>query len=594
MGSLIARRGRLIRTIVLSGGLVIALTPARMAAGSNAGASTLWSSPISAGNTVVSTPTSGGGYPKNPPVAGGCVGPSPNNFNANHSESHVTVQPGTEQLVGSSKFFFDKFSTIYNFYLGSYNINNGSRSKAVSHSNNIVQGYDCSTTETTPGVLNQNMPPSWTNTTDPNVGFDTKGRVYQTMLPFNAFWTNLHPDGEITVSFSDDLGANWVTGNGGQALEQVPNSSSFQLGHVEDKQWIAVNHYPNNNKFGNKFQDHVYATWDIVDGNIGSTVKLRAAVSRDRGLTFSKANTIVSASIDQLRDQFSQPAVDPKGDLYVAYTNIGTKTTTADFFVTKSTDDGQTFSTPVFAGTGRTIGVGSVRVTNTTFRDGINYAFAVSPDFPGHLYLAYNDFNGTQYNTFFIQSTDGGQTWSTPVPVNDDIASGKVADHFQPAVAAGPGGAVAVAFYDRRADCPSDPSDASIIPQDRGRSNFCIDVSVQPYKDSGTGAVAVGSNIRASNASWDPQQPGLLVNSDGTTTDLQKLGGLGQMACASHKDPCRLSFIGDYFGLAISAGNIYTLSASTHFPSNVKADDGSTLYYQQQVLGTISRTAAGI
>jgi hypothetical protein len=585
MGSLIARHGRLIRTAVLASGLVIALAPTRMAAGSNAGTSTSWSSSISASNAVVSTPTSGGGYPENPPVAGGCVGPSPNNFNANHSESHVTVQPGTEQLVGSSKFFFDKFSTIYNFYLGSYNISTGSRGNIVSH-NNIVQGYDCSTTETTPGVLNQNMPPSWTNTTDPNVGFDTQGRVYQTMLPFNAFWTNLHPDGEITVSYSDNLGANWVTGNGGRALEQVPNSSSFQLGHVEDKQWVAVNHYP-----GNKYQDHVYATWDIVDGNVGSTVKLRAAVSRDRGQTFSKAQTIVSASVDQLRDQFSQPAVDPAGDLYVAYTNIGTKSNVADLYVTRSTDDGQTFSTPVFAGSGRTIGVASGRVTNTTFRDGINYAFAVSQDYPGHLYLAYNDFNGTQYNTYFIQSTNGGQTWSAPVAVNDDVASGKVADHFQPAVAAGPGGAVAVAFYDRRADCPSD---ASIIPQDRGRSNFCIDVSVQPYKDSGVGAVAVGSNIRASNATWDPQQPGLLVNPDGTTTDLQKLGGLGQMACASHNDPCRLSFIGDYFGLAISAGNIYTLSVSTHYPSSVKADDGTTLYYQQQVVGTISRASAGV
>jgi hypothetical protein len=574
------------RNVVLAAAGVIAVAPGSFAAGANRGAASgLWSSAVSATNTVVSSPTSGGGYPEFTPAPGGCVGPSPNNFNANHSESELAVEPGTEQIVGSSKFFFDRFSTRYNFYLGSYNI------IGRSHTNNIVQGYDCSTTETTPGVLNQNMPPSWTNTTDPNLGFDTKGRVYQTMLPFNAFWTNLHPDGEITVSYSDDLGANWVTGNGGQALEQVPNASSFQLGHVEDKQWVAVNHYPNGNQFGNKFQDHVYATWDIVDGNVGSTVKLRAAVSRDRGLSFSKAATIVSSSVDQLRDQFSQPAVDPSGDLYVAYTNIGTKATLADLYVTRSSDDGQTFSTPVKAGSGNTIGVGSVRVTNTTFRDGINYAFAVSQDFPGHLYLAYNDFNGTQYNVFLVQSTDGGQTWSTPVSVNDDIASGSIADHFQPAVAAGPGGAVAVGFYDRRAACPNDKS---IISQDVGRTNFCINVSVQPYKDSGAGAVAVGSNIRASNATWDPQQPGLLVNADGSTTDLQKLGGLGQMACAKHNDPCTLSFIGDYFGLAISDGNIYTLSVSTHYPSNVTADDGATLYYQQQVLGTISRASAGV
>ena len=579
------RSNRWLRAAALAGAVALAVGPARIAAGSGG----LWQSAVTANNLVVSTPTSGGGYPELPPAAGGCVGPTPNNFNANHSESHLAVKPGTEQIVGSSKFFFSKFSTNYNFYLGSYSINGSN------HSNNIIQGYDCSTAETTPGVLNQNMPPSWTNTTDPNVAFDSKGRVYQTMLPFNAFWTNLHPDGEITVSYSDDMGAQWVTGNGGHALEQVPNASSKQLGHVEDKQWIAVDHFaklPNGQV--NPFLDHVYATWDIVDGNIGSTVKLRAAVSRDRGLTFSKAQTIVSASIDQMRNQSSQPMVDPAGDLYVAYTNIGTKSALADLFVTRSTDDGQTFSRPLFASSGHVIGVASGRLTNTTFRDGINYAFAVSQDFPGHLYLAYNDFNGTQYNVFFVQSTDGGRHWSRPVAVNDDITSGNVADHFQPAVAAGPGGAVAVAFYDRRANCPAD---ASIIPLDQGRSNFCIDVSVQPYKDSGAGAVPVGGrvqNIRASNFSWDPQQPGLLVNKDGSTTDLQTLDGLGQMACASHNDPCRLSFVGDYFGIAISANNIYTLSVSTHYPSNVTADDGSTLYYQQQVLATISRANAGI
>jgi len=576
MGKVTERTGRPLRAAILAATIVMALSPARFTAGSDP----LWASSAAA-NTVVSSPTSGGGYPENPPVAGGCVGPSANNFNANHSESELAVKPGTEQIVGSSKFFFDKFSTGYNFYLGSYNIDGTSPGTAT---NNIINGYDCFTTETTPGVLNQNMPPSWTNTTDPNVAFDTQGRVYQTMLPFNAFWTNLHPDGEITVSYSDTLGATWITGNGGHALETVPNASSFQFGYVEDKQWIAVNHIA-----GNRFQDHIYATWDFIDG---TTVKLRFAVSRDRGQTFSKAITIASASVDQLRNQFSQTGIDSNGDLYVAYANIGNKTAQTDFFVMKSSDDGITFTTPVLAGSGTSIGVASGRLPNTTFRDGIPFSMAVAPDQAGHVYLAYNDF-GTQYNVFLLQSIDGGKTWSKPVAVNDDIASGRVADHFQPAVAAGPGGAVAVAFYDRRASCPSD---SSIIPQDQGKSNFCIDVSVQPYTDTGAGAVPVGSNIRASNYTWDPQQPGLLVNPDGSTTDLQTLGGLGQMACASHNDPCRLSFIGDYFGLAISAGNIYTLSVSTHYPSNVKATGGTIgfLYYQQQVLGTISRSSLGI
>src|SRR4029450_13188731 len=177
------------------------------------------------------------------------------------------------------KFFFDKYSTFYMFYIGAHQILGGTPS-----GNNQVQGYDCVSTGT------QDMPPSWTDTTDPNVDFDTKGRVYQTMLPFNAFWdaSRRHPDGEIDLSYSADLGRHWVKGNGGVALEPPNNASARQAGHVEDKQWVAVNHIP-----GNKFQDHVYAAWAVFNGaSPGQGVKVRMAVSRDRGATFAKAGTI--------------------------------------------------------------------------------------------------------------------------------------------------------------------------------------------------------------------------------------------------------------------------------------------------------------
>jgi hypothetical protein len=232
-----------------------------------------WNGSVPFTNVVASSPTTGGGYPVPPgsrvPVAGTCrEGP----FNANHSESWLSVKPGTENLVGTSKFFFDKFSTFYMFYNGAYQILSGTPS-----GNNQVQGYDCISTGT------QDMPPSWTNTTDPNSDFDTQGRVYQTMLPYNSFFdaTRLHPDGEIDVSYSDDLGRQWVQGNGGKPLEPSNNASAKQAGHVEDKQWIAVNHI-----VGNRFQDHVYAAWAVFNGSSnGQGIKVRMAVSRDRGQT---------------------------------------------------------------------------------------------------------------------------------------------------------------------------------------------------------------------------------------------------------------------------------------------------------------------
>jgi hypothetical protein len=92
--------------------------------------------------------------------------------------------------------------------------------------------------------------------------------------------------------------------------------------------------------------------------------------------------------------------------------------------------------------------------------------------------------------------------------------------------------------------------------------------------------VPVMHNVRISQYTWDPQQPG------------QNVGGLPQLPCADAN--CSTTFIGDYFGLAISQGNLYTLGVSTHYPAaGVSADGGGPVYYQQQVLGAVARSAFG-
>ena len=411
-------------------------------AGAGAGSGAVGSPPgTTAGvsNAVASFPTTGGGYPvpagQTSPTAGTCRAGS---FDANHSESWLAVKPGTEDVLGVSKFFFDLYSSDYMFYLGAYQIPNG-----VPASDNQVQGYDCVSTGT------QDMPPSWTDTTDPNVAFDTKGRAYQTVLPFNAFWggTKLHPDGAIYMSYTDDMGRHWVKGNGGQDLEQSPNASAKQLGHVEDKQWIAVNDVPSS-----PYRDHVYAMWSVFNNN---TTKIRIAVSRDRGLTFSKAVTITTPSQTGPSNTYIYPSVDAAGNLYVAFASFPmNKNGQTTLYVSRSTDDGQSFAPFVAVAPVGTLP--SANLPNTTFRDGITENFAASPTYAGHAYLTWEDWDGTQMDVKFSQSTDGGQHWTAPVVVNDNVdAAGVPTDQFQPSVAAGPGGAVAVAFYDRRRACPT-------------------------------------------------------------------------------------------------------------------------------------------
>jgi hypothetical protein len=538
--------------------------------GAAAPASADWSVPVGS-NVVAGAPIAGGGYP----VPAGATKPDPGTcraglYNSNRSESWIAVKPGTESLVGTSKLFFERFSTFYDFHLGAYAITSGTITGSSQ-----VQGYDCVSTGT------QAMPPSWTNNTDPNVDFDTQGRAYQTTLPFNAFWEGgLHPNGAIDLSYSDDLGLHWTKGNGGRDLEPNNNQTSLAFGHVEDKQWVAVNHIA-----GSRYQDHVYAMWTTFNG-AGGNGKIRLAVSRDRGLTFSKAVTITPPGVTTPATTYVYPSVGADGTLYVAFVggfDTTNKNRVGHVYVTKSTDDGVTFDPFVEAATPGENPDGFL--PNTSFRDGIIEHFAASPTYPGHVYLTYEDwdFERGRFDVRLTQSTDGGLNWSAERTVNDDVEGALVSDQFQPSVAAGPRGAVAVAFYDRRARCPDDPS---ILPEHRGDANTCIDVSLQAYKDAGTaaGAVPVGGNVRVSQFTWDPDQP------------QQKVGGLTQYPCAGHTDPCPVGrgFIGDYFGLAISGNNLYTFGVSTHDPStSVVADDGGPVYYQNQVLGIVPRSTFG-
>jgi hypothetical protein len=252
------------------------------------------------------------------------------------------------------------------------------------------------------------------------------------------------------------------------------------------------------------------------------------------------------------------------GTLYVAFVggyDTTNKNRAGHVYVTSSHDDGRTFGPFVEAATPIENPTGSF--PNTSFRDGIIENFTAGPTYAGHVYLTYEDWVDGRSHVRFRQSTDGGLTWS----LVENASDATTGDQFQPSVAAGPNGAVAVAFYDRRATRPDDPS---VLPAHRGAANACIDVSLQPYKDAGNGAEPVGGNVRVSHSSWDPDQP------------QQKVGGLTQYPCAAHTDPCPAGsgFIGDYFGLAISARNLYTFAVSTHYPSrSVRADDGGPVYY---------------
>ncbi len=516
--------------------LLVALFSLQLLATPTAASSPYETSNARIPNIQASSPATGGATDS----TGACAKDAA--YNNHRSESWIAVDPANPMhLVGMSKFFFDP--QHYLFHLGSYVSNDGGQS----WTNAVIPGFDCQSA----------LSNSWVDTTDPNLAFDSRGVVFSTFLPFSFKYNpeehqvfGVVPNDAIAVVRSTDGGNTWTVANQGQPLAVYTSSG---LGRTADKQWIAVDANPTS-----PFRDNIYAAWTVFDG-FGSEIWYSR--SHDHGEHFSAPVKLSSPNNDGPFNTFVFPGTAPDGTLYIAYTSFPSNTfPVADVWVLKSIDGGKTFSAPKLAATFRSFG--PPRLVNTTFRDGISDNFAVSPA-NGHLLLALEVDSGRGIDVQLTESRDGGDHWSTPISVNDPSTVHDGTDQFQPTVAASPDGTVAVAFYDRRLNCPV--KDPNILPADLGRHNFCIDTSIQFFRDSPDGLQPLGSNIRVTKATWDPQNPGK------TTGQLPRPGG-----------PTGIStFIGDYFGLALTDKNAYALFVSNHNEGLNPAND------QQQFLGIV-------
>jgi hypothetical protein len=221
--------------------------------------------------------------------------------------------------------------------------------------------------------------------------------------------------------------------------------------------------------------------------------------------------------------------------------------------------------------------VATSTLPRTTLHRSIVQYLAVSPDRPGHVYVAWNRLRHGDVDVMLTGSRDGGRTWSHPRRVNSDRGR---QHQFSATVAAGPRGAVAVAYYDMRRRCPRD--DPAILPQHRGDVGTCIGLALRPYRDSARGLVPTRGNLLVSRHLWDPYQPA------GTRR------GISQLACESATPSCDDIFLGDYFSMQVSKSRVYLLSASTHPRSSVRDDEGRPLHYQQQILTTVRRGVLGL
>jgi len=189
------------------------------------------------------------------------------------------------------------------------------------------------------------------------------------------------------------------------------------------------------------YSNNVYVTWTHFYTG-GYPIQLSR--STDGGATFS---TPIDISDGSQYNQGSCPAVGPNGEVYVAWYNY------SDIIeITKSTDGGVTFGSDVTV-------AHMVRLPSplppTQFR--VNSFPSLDVDqsggpYNGYLYIAWADYATGDADILFCRSTDGGATWSSPTRINDDdLYNGK--DQFFPWLSVDNEGNLDVMFYDRR-NCP--------------------------------------------------------------------------------------------------------------------------------------------
>ncbi len=199
----------------------------------------------------------------------------------------------------------------------------------------------------------------WQAGGDTSVAWDTHGNAYMSCQLFNR-GTVASPNPDESSAFTifrstQNDGASWNFPGRYTTVLFDPNGTS---GALEDKALMTVD-----DNLRSPYRDRLYVTWtefasdgtayiyEVHSNDYGETFSNRVLVSKDSPVctnTFGAATTQGRCNMNQ----FSDPFVGPDGNLYVAYDNFNNQPTSGtnnnyQVLLSKSTDGGQTFSSPV-------------------------------------------------------------------------------------------------------------------------------------------------------------------------------------------------------------------------------------------------------
>ncbi len=257
---------------------------------------------------------------------------------------------------------------------------------------------------------------------DPVLAFDSLG---------NITYEQLYQQGStygVVVTRSTD---------GGQSFSGAYRITATTVG-LSDKEWICAD------QTAGPYSNNLYTGWR----QFGST-GMRFSRSTNGGMNWSSPITLNG-------DQGAYVCVGPNGltqggSVYMANTNGG------NILVARSTDGGATMNAQVsavgFSGSGvicsgRQTVKGCIR-TNSFPKIAADGSYGA---YRGNVYVVYeaNPLGPDVADIFLVRSTDYGQTWGTPVRVNDDATT---ADQWIPAISVdNTNGRIYLSWMDSRED----------------------------------------------------------------------------------------------------------------------------------------------
>lgn len=332
---------------------------------------------------------------------------------------------------------------------------------------------------------------------DPCVVYDELGYLYYGHLsnpPFPGYWID-----RIVIQHSTDNGATWNDGVG----------IGFLSPKNQDKEWIAVDmHSP-------QFKGNIYVMWTEFDNygssNPNDSSRIKFSRSTDKGLTWSNSITISDRSGDCIDSdntvEGAVPCVGPNGEIYVSWAGpLG-------LMFDKSTNGGLTWGTDKFVSNipgGWDFNVSGIYRCNGL---PITACDTSQSPFRGNIYINWSDQRNGSTNTdvFFVRSTDGGNTWSQPLKVNDDNSNRH--QFFTWMTIDQTTGAIYIVFYDRR-NTTGNLTDVYVARSlDGGQSFVNFKVSQSSFTPSSNIFFGDYTNIAAFNKKVYP----IWMRMDGTT-----------------------------------------------------------------------------